>query len=52
MSEKRCSPIKERVKLLDFRQQLSAYDKFFYFGNVNDLKTNTRQNFIRRVSLS
>lgn len=50
MSEKRCSPIKERVKLLDFRQQLSAYDKFFYFGNVNDLKTNTRQNFIRRVS--
>ena len=48
--EERCSPIKEEVQLLDFRQQLSAYDKFFYFGNIDDLKTDTRQNFIRGIS--
>lgn len=48
--KERCSPIKEEVQLLDFRQQLSAYDKFFYFGNIDDLKTDTRQNFIRRIS--
>lgn len=46
----RFSPLKIDVCYLDFRQELSAFDKYFYFGNVKGLKTTKKQDFIRKVS--
>lgn len=48
--EKRFSPINENLVYLDFRQQLSAYDQYFYFGNTDNVKSNSKQDFIRYVS--
>jgi predicted ATPase len=49
---KRDKPIIKEVVYIDFREELSAFDKFFYFGNVNGLKSKTKQEFIRRKSIS
>lgn len=43
-------PIEWKNIYIDFRQELSAYDKFIYFGNMARLKSVTKQDFIRRVS--
>ncbi|AXT51356.1 ATP-binding protein [Aquimarina sp. BL5] len=48
----RDSPIKKKVVYLDFRAELSAFDKFFYFGNVKDRKSKNKQEFIRTKSAS
>ncbi len=49
---RRDSPIKKNVVYLDFRSELSAFDKFFYFGNVEGIKAKNKQEFIRRKSSS
>lgn len=48
---KRNPPIKKQVKFLDFRSELSAFDKFFHFGTFKSRKTITsKQDYIRRYS--
>ncbi len=47
---KRFPPMRAKVTYIDFREQLSAYDKFFYFGNTNGLKKKSKQDFIRLKS--
>ena len=49
---KRDSPIKKNIVYLDFRSELSAFDKFFYFGNVDGIKAKNKQEFVRRKSSS
>lgn len=44
---KRFHPMNAKVTYIDFREQLSAYDKFFYFGDTKGLKKKTKQDFIR-----
>lgn len=48
---KRNSPLKKEVVYLDFRSELSAFDKFFYFGDVRNLKVKNKQEFIRNKSI-
>lgn len=48
----RHKPIKMKVVYLDFRSELSAFDKFFYFGNTKYLKSDRKQDFLRRKSAS
>jgi predicted ATPase len=48
----RDKPISKNVVYLDFRAELSAFDKFFYFENVKNSKAKNRQEFIRRKSTS
>lgn len=49
--DKRTPPIKKPVRFLDFRAELSAYDKFFYFSEFNKTKTvQTKQDYIRKYS--
>lgn len=41
--------IAKRVEYLDFRSELSAFDKYFYFGNFHQRKTlKSKQDVIRR----
>lgn len=48
---KRSTPIEEKLVYLDFRQELSAYDRYFYFGKLaKNNKSKTKQEFIRNVS--
>ncbi|RRG00564.1 MAG: hypothetical protein DUD28_13190 [Lactobacillus sp.] len=47
---RRCPPLNESVIYIDFRQELSAFERFFYFGNIDDLKAPTKQDFIRQAS--
>lgn len=47
---KRNTPVKKKVVYLDFRSELSAFDKYFYFGNVNGLKSSRKQDYIRAKS--
>jgi predicted ATPase len=48
----RISPIEKEVAYIDFRSELSAYDKFMYFQPFNNTKTiKTKQDFVRRHSL-
>lgn len=48
---KRNPPIKKKVKFLDFRSQLSAFDKFFHFGEFKVRKTiSSKQDYIRKYS--
>lgn len=49
-SQKRFAPIDENVIYLDFREEMSAFDKFFYFGNLKGLKSSKKQDFIRETS--
>lgn len=49
-SSERNSPIDKNVVYLDFRSELSAFDKYFYFGNTTKTKARNKQEFIRRKS--
>jgi predicted ATPase len=48
---KRDPPLKKEIVYLDFRSELSAFDKFFYFGDVRNLKVKNKQEFIRIKSI-
>ena len=48
----RDKPIKKNVVYLDFRSELSAFDKFFYFGTIKNRKSRNKQEFLRRKSSS
>ena len=48
----RDKPISKNVVYLDFRSELSAFDKFFYFGNLRSSKARNKQEFIRHKSSS
>lgn len=49
-SEYRSAPLRKKTIYIDFRSELSAFDKFFYFGNVKNLKSKNSQEYIRRKS--
>jgi hypothetical protein len=50
-SATRWNAIEKEVSLLDFRTELSAYDKYFYHGNIHKTKKiKTKQDFIRHKS--
>lgn len=46
----RDKPIAKSVVYIDFRAELSAFDKFFYFGDVKGIKSKNKQEFIRKKS--
>jgi len=49
---KRNQPIEKDVVYLDFRSELSAFDKYFYFKNPRKTKSiKTRQDFLRKYSV-
>jgi predicted ATPase len=48
----RNTPLEKNVLYLDFRGELSAFDKFFYFGDLKNIKSKNKQEFIRRRSTS
>ncbi|PWN05453.1 AAA family ATPase [Rhodohalobacter mucosus] len=43
-------PIKKNVIYLDFRSELSAFDKYFYFREPTHLKSRNKQEYLRRKS--
>lgn len=43
-------PIKKNVIYLDFRSELSAFDKYFYFREPTHLKSKNKQEYLRRKS--
>jgi len=47
----RDEPLDKKVIYIDFRAELSAFDKFFYFGNIKGASSRTKQEFIRRKSV-
>lgn len=48
---KRNKPIKKNVIYLDFRSELSAFDKYFYFANFVNTKTlKSKQDVLRKYS--
>jgi len=49
---RRSSPIRKNLVYLDFRAELSAFDKFFYFGDLGKRKSRNKQEFIRLKSSS
>lgn len=48
----RDSPVVKNVVYLDFRSELSAFDKYFYFGNLKNSRSRNKQEYIRRKSTS
>jgi predicted ATPase len=47
----RWNPIDKNVVYLDFRREIGAFDKYFYFGeNPNTVTMKTKQDLIRRMS--
>lgn len=46
----RNSPIKKNVIYLDFRSELSAFDKFFHFLNFSSSKHKSKQDYLRHYS--
>ncbi len=48
--KRRDKPITKSVVYIDFRAELSAFDKFFYFGDTKKLKSKNKQEFIRKKS--
>lgn len=47
-SETRWNPIEKNIVYLDFRNEIGAYDKYFWFGDLNRTVTiNTKQDHIR-----
>ncbi len=48
----RDKPIKKNVVYLDFRSELSAFDKYYYFGNLKFSKARNKQEYLRRKSSS
>lgn len=49
-NQQRSNPIEKELVYIDFRKELSAFDKFFYFGNIDHLKSNTKQDYLRLKS--
>lgn len=49
--QERYSPIEKSVIYLDFREELNAFDKYFYFSNLLNTKARNKQEDIRRRSL-
>lgn len=47
---KRESPIEKNLIYIDFRSELSAFDKFFYFGYLKKEEAKNKQEFIRNNS--
>ena len=47
----RDKPIEKNVVYIDFRAELSAFDKFFYFGNIKGLRSRNKQDYIRYQSI-
>ncbi|WP_228237710.1 ATP-dependent nuclease [Allomuricauda sp. M10] len=45
-------PVIKNVVYLDFRSELSAFDKYFYFGNLKLSKARNKQEYLRRKSSS
>lgn len=50
-SQDRDEPLDKKVIYIDFRAELSAFDKFFYFGNTKGASSRTKQEFIRKKSI-
>lgn len=50
-NNRRFPPMKCKLVYVDFRQELSAYDKYFYFGDPKRSKSNKKQDYIRNQSL-
>lgn len=49
--DKRHPTISKKVIYLDFRSELSAFDKYFHFGSLNRTKTHkTKQDVLRKYS--
>ncbi|WP_153977315.1 ATP-dependent nuclease [Paenibacillus xylanilyticus] len=47
----RYGPIEKEVLYLDFRSELSAFDQFFYFGELKEyLASKTKQDYLRNQS--
>ncbi len=46
----RDQPIEKNVIYIDFRAELSAFDKYFHFGNTKGVSTRSKQEFIRKKS--
>jgi predicted ATPase len=49
-NRERNPPIKKNVVYLDFRSELSAFDKYFYFREPASLKSKNKQEYLRRKS--
>ncbi|MQP53471.1 AAA family ATPase [Flavobacterium sp. LMO9] len=50
-SEKRYSPIEKSVEYIDFRSELSAFDKFMYFLNFSkNSQIKSKQDYLRKYS--
>lgn len=48
---KRSAPIRKNVRYIDFREQLSAFDKYFYFGKFySTITLKTKQDVLRKYS--
>ncbi|PZF73939.1 ATP-dependent nuclease [Taibaiella soli] len=47
---RRNPPIEKNVVYIDFRAELSAFDKYFYFGDTVGISTRNKQEFIRKKS--
>ena len=47
----RDSPIVKNVVYLDFRSELSAFDKYFYFGSLKHSRARNKQEYIRGRSI-
>lgn len=47
----RWNPINKNVEFIDFRSALSAFDQYFYYGNLNRTKrVKSKQDYIRKQS--
>ncbi len=47
----RDKPIEKNVIYIDFRAELSAFDKYFYFGSIKGLRSRNKQDYIRYQSI-
>ncbi|MGG4103661.1 AAA family ATPase [Paenibacillus lautus] len=50
-SKPRSNPIEKDLVYIDFRKELSAFDKFFYFGSIDHLRSSSKQDYIRLQSV-
>jgi predicted ATPase len=48
----RDKPIEKNVVYLDFRSELSAFDKYYYFGNLKNSRARNKQEYLRGRSKS
>ncbi|MEO2206699.1 AAA family ATPase [Paenibacillus pabuli] len=49
-SKTRSNPIEKNLVYIDFRKELSAFDKFFYFGTIDHLRSSSKQDYLRLQS--